>query len=73
MKTFFLSLAFIIGMVGVSTAQEIETPFGGVHGPFVSRHEHYYRGRDAYSERWREHRHHRHWHPGGGHWEGDED
>ena len=63
-------------MTGVSAAQEIETPFGGVHGPFTQRHEYHpyqYGDHDRdYSERWRGH-HHRRWHPGGGHWESNED
>ena len=57
MRAVLLSLAILAAPI-MAGAQEIETPFGGVHGPFVRDH----------SERWDVHRH---WHPGGGHWDSD--
>lgn len=71
MKTILIMFIFLcIAGLGAH-AQTIETPFGGVYGPFVSRP--YYQDEDA-ARRWRWHRYHqwqrhRYWH----HHDWDED
>jgi len=67
MKALLLSFAIVTAMIGGLSAQVIETPFGGIHGPLTpERHwhpggGHWDHDRDYY-DHGRRHRHHRHHH-----------
>ena len=70
MRKFLLATASLLAITLPAFAQEIETPFGGIHGPI------YTRPHRDYSERWNERRwHHEHeWrHHHHHHWDDDED
>ena len=72
MRKFLLATASLLAIASPAFAQEIETPFGGVHGPFVARPYH----RDWDRDNWRARRwHHEHeWrHHHDHHWDDDED
>ena len=69
MRKFLLATASLLAVTWPAFAQEIETPFGGVHGPIYARPYHHDWDRDDWRARrrheWRHHHHH--------HWDDDED